>query len=144
MIFGIIALILSALFAGAAFYINFAEHPARMGLPVRAARDQWEPSYHRGFIMQAALAILGGLAGFAAYYYLGSPWWIAGAALMLANWPFTLAAIMPINKRLESKPDDDALVSDLLARWNKLHAGRTALGALAMLCFAIALMGAAA
>lgn len=144
MIFGIIALALSALFAGAAFYINFAEHPARMGLPVSAARDQWEPSYHRGFTMQAVLAILGGLAGFAAYYYLGSPWWIAGAVFMLANWPFTLAAIMPVNKRLESKPDDEALVHALLVRWNKLHAGRTVLGMIALLCFGIALMGATA
>lgn len=142
MMFAIGALILSALFAGAAFYINFAEHPARMVLPVNAARDQWEPSYHRGFIMQATLAILGGMAGFAAWYVFRSPWWIAGAVLMLANWPFTLAAIMPVNKQLESKPADEALVKSLLDRWNKLHAGRTVLGATAMIFFAIALFGA--
>ena len=142
MIFAVAALVLSALFAGAAFYINFAEHPARMVLPINAARDQWEPAYHRGFIMQAALAILGGIAGFAAWYVLRSPWWIAGAILMLANWPFTLAVIMPVNKQLEGKPADETLVKSLLDRWNKLHAGRTLLGTAAMICYSIALLGA--
>lgn len=142
MIFAIAALALSALFAGAAFYINFAEHPARMALPISAARDQWEPAYHKGFAMQAALAILGGLAGIAAWYVLGSPWWLVGAALMLGNWPFTLAVIMPVNKQLEAKPADEATVKTLLTRWNKLHAWRTVLGTAAMLCYGAALLGA--
>lgn len=61
MSFAILALVSAALFAGAALYINFAEHPARMKLPVKDTLVQWSSAYDRGFIMQASLAVVGGL-----------------------------------------------------------------------------------
>ncbi|MFM5924332.1 MAG: DUF1772 domain-containing protein [Novosphingobium sp.] len=129
MIAGLIGLTLAAAFAGAAIYINAAEHPARMGLPLDQAVRQWRPSYARGFRMQGGLAVASGLAALAQWYLSGGLLWLAGGLLMLANWPFTLLVIMPINHRLEADgADRNAESSDLLARWNQLHAVRSGLG----------------
>src|SRR3979411_2428229 len=58
-----LATLSAALFAGAAIYINVAEHPARMGLDTRSAAMQWAPSYQRATWMQAPLAIVIFLGG---------------------------------------------------------------------------------
>ena len=132
MIYGLFALVGAALFTGAAFYINFAEHPARRGLPPAYALAQWQPAYHRGLIMQSVLAVVGGALAVAAWLS-GAGWpMLAGAFALLANWPFTLVFIMPVNKLLAAQataPSDD--IAPLMRRWNRLHAGRTVLGLLA-------------
>jgi hypothetical protein len=133
---GTLALILAALFAGAALYINVAEHPARMTLAAAQAVAQWSPSYDRGYIMQATLAVLAGLAALAAWWQLGGTLWLVGALLMLANWPWTLIAIMPVNRKLKAGAGDDA--GSLLNRWAGLHAVRTLLSFAAVICFAVA------
>jgi uncharacterized membrane protein len=133
---GTLALILAALFAGAALYINVAEHPARMKLDAAYAVAQWSPSYDRGYIMQATLAVLAGVAGLAAWRELGGTLWLAGALLMLANWPWTLIVIMPVNKKLKAGAGE--ATSALLDRWAMLHAVRTLLSFAAVICFAIA------
>lgn len=57
--FEFIATLSTALFAGAAIYINLVEHPARMGCDTKTAATVWAPSYKRATVMQASLAILG-------------------------------------------------------------------------------------
>ncbi|MBR0655637.1 DUF1772 domain-containing protein [Plastoroseomonas arctica] len=134
---GLGALVLAAIFFGAAIYINIAEHPARLKLGDGAALAQWEPAYKRGYAMQASLAIASGLLGLAAWWTSGQWLWGAGAAVMMANWPYTLVVIMPVNHQLEATAPADASAETraLLIRWGWLHAGRSALGGIAMIIF---------
>ena len=100
MLIGRLALTIAALFTGAAFYVNFAEQPARLGLKDRPLLAEWKPAYRRGFIMQATLALVGFVLGAVAWWQTGELAFMAGALLMLANWPWTLLAIMPTNNIL--------------------------------------------
>jgi hypothetical protein len=130
MIAGLFGLAAAAAFAGAAFYVNVAEQPARLRLDDEALLAQWKPSYMRGFAMQASLAVIAGVLGLAAAWQLRDWRWIIGAALMLANWPFTLLVMMPTNKRLNAWPAGSAGPGSraLIGSWGKFHAVRTALG----------------
>jgi hypothetical protein len=142
MILGILALVVAALFASAAFYINFAEQPARLAIDDRAALVQWQRSYKRAALMQASLAVVGFLLGLAAWWGRGDMLWLAGALVMLAPWPYTLLVIKPVNDRLEVTAAEGAGAESrlLIERWGRLHAGRTALGVAATVIFFIALI----
>jgi hypothetical protein len=141
MLLGYLALTTAALFTGAAFYVNFAEQPARLTLDDGALLAQWKPAYQRGYMMQATLAIVGFLLGALAWWQTGHLAFLIGALLILANWPWTLFAIMPTNKILMATDLADAgpATRALLIKWNGLHAVRTALGALATVIFIVAL-----
>jgi hypothetical protein len=141
MFFGQLALIVAAVFTGAATYINVAEQPARLLLDDRAVLTEWKPAYKRGFAMQAPLAMIGFLLGMAAWWLTGNWRWALGAVLIVANWPYTLFVMMPTNNQLmamnAASPSDQT--RGLLEGWGRLHAGRSALGALATLTFLWAL-----
>jgi len=137
MLTGQLALLVAAVFSGAALYINVAEQPARLGLDDRSLLAQWKPAYKRGLAMQAPLAIVGFLLGIAAWWQTRHIGWAVGALLMIANWPVTFFAIMPTNNRLMTTdpaaagPESRAMIE----RWGSLHAGRTVLGFAASLAF---------
>jgi hypothetical protein len=88
-------------------------------------------------MMQASLAIIGGLFGLAAYFIAPDWRWVFGAVVLLANWPYTIFAIMLINRRLmDTLPAAAAAETRrMLERWGALHAGRSALGLVATLIF---------
>ena len=134
---GHLGLVIAAIFTGAALYINVVEQPARLRLGHSALLTEWKPSYERGFAMQAPLAIIGFLAGMLAWWQTGNWLWIIGALLLVANWPYTLIVIMPVNRKLMATELSSASVEtrNLLKHWARLHAGRTGLGAAAMLVF---------
>lgn len=131
----LIAFIAAAMFTGIAAYVSFAEHPARMQLDDRAALAQWKPAYARGTLMQAPLALIGGLAGIGAWYRWMSVWpWLSGGIILLSIIAYTFAVIWQTNGKLKATPLDQAGPESraLLVKWGQLHLGRTILGALAL------------
>jgi uncharacterized membrane protein len=137
-----LALIAAAVFFGAAFYVNFAEQPARLQLDDRSLLAEWKPSYKRGFAMQAPLAIVGFVLGAIAWWQTRDWLWLAGAIILVANWPYTLLGIMPTNNALMALDPAAAGPQSrrLIEKWAGLHAVRTALGAAATALFACALL----
>jgi hypothetical protein len=129
----LIATLCTSLFAGAALYINVAEHPARMALEIRMAAKQWSPSYQRATWMQAPLAVLGFLAGGAAWLGGANVGWLVAAVLIGAVVPFTFIGIMPTNRMLLAPQRDlgSSQTRALLEKWARLHAVRSGLGLLA-------------
>jgi hypothetical protein len=137
MLAGHLALTVAVLFTGAAFYVSFAEQPARLQLDDRALLAEWKPSYKRGFATQATLAFIGFLLGALQWWQSGDGFWLVGALLLIANWPFALIVIMPTNSALLAMPIEGTGTGsrELVVKWGRLHAVRTALGATATFVF---------
>ena len=136
--FEIVAILSSALFAGAAIYISVAEHPARLECGTELAATVFKPSYTRAAAMQAGLAIIATLSGVAIAFSSGSPWWLVGALLIFSVIPFTFIVIMPTNKKLlNPEPDQSSAATEaLLKKWGKLHAIRSVASTVASILYA--------
>lgn len=67
----------------------------------------------------------------------GEVLWLAGAIVLVTNWPYTLLIIMPVNCELEAIAPEDAGPASrtLLVRWGHLHLRRTMLGGLATVLY---------
>jgi hypothetical protein len=132
-----VAVLACGLFAGAAAYVSFVEHPARMECGVRIAAAEFPSSYRRGTIMQVTLAAVCLLSSVTAWLAGATLWWAVAGILLGLVIPFTLIVILPTNKQLLSPTLDKRSVEAerLLGRWGSLHAVRSVLSALALLLF---------
>jgi Anthrone oxygenase len=133
----LVAVLACTLFTGAAIYITAVEHPARLSCGTEIAATQWAPSYKRATVMQAPLAIIGGLFGLIRGVQGGGLLWITPALLILSVVPFTLIVIRPTNDRLlDAGLDRTSNEARLLLRsWGHLHAVRSVVSALASVLF---------
>jgi len=133
MVFELLAVLCAGLFAGAAIYITFVEHPARLSCGTALAVTEFGPSYRRATVMQVSLAVVGLLAAVIAFFQGRGLLVLVGGLVLVAVVPFTLIAILPTNNRLLD-PDlarESPEAAALLHRWGRLHAVRSAVSALA-------------
>jgi uncharacterized membrane protein len=135
-----VATLCTAVFAGAALYITFVEHPARMECGVDLAVTEFAPSYRRAAIMQASLAVFAFLTAASAWWLTSRFIWLLGGILVGTVVPFTLIAILPTNKKLLDPAIDKNSNStrSLLTKWGRLHAVRTALSFIALIVMLLA------
>lgn len=132
-----VAVYSTALFAGAALYINLVEHPARMECGTALAVAEFGPSYIRATRMQAFLAVVACLSALSSWW-MSKDWaWLAGAILIGVVVPFTLIVILPTNKKLLDPALDRSseTARQLLVLWARLHAVRTMCSLLALMVF---------
>ena len=135
MLFELLAIVCAGLFAGAAIYITFVEHPARLECGTALAATEFGPSYRRATVMQASLAALGLVAAVAAWAQGRGVAVLWGGLLLGIVIPFTLVVVLPTNQRL-LRPDLDrgsAEARHLLERWGRLHAVRSVTSAIGFL-----------
>ena len=139
----IVATLASGIYAGAAVYVSFVEQPARLSCGVELAVTEWRPSYKRGTMMQAPLAVIGSLAALISWWLDRDLGWLLGGLLLLLIFLFTLVVIMPTNKRLESRELDlrSEEAGSLLRRWGRLHTVRSILSGVVFLIFLFRLIG---
>jgi hypothetical protein len=133
----VVATLAAGLFAGAAIYVNVAEHPARMECGTPLAVAEFGPSYRRAAVMQAALAVIGSVAGASAWWLGAGRPWLIGAVVLSFAVPFTVLVILPTNQRLLDPGLDktSAEAHALLVRWGRLHGVRSVAGAISFLLF---------
>ena len=65
-----------------------------------------------------------------------------GAILIIANWPWTLLAIMPTNNKLMAMEpsDQNSETRALIRRWGRLHAARSFFAVAATVVFFLSLI----
>ena len=129
---GTFALAFSAAFTGAALYINLVEQPARLALDDNALLSEWRPSDRRGFAMLASLALIAAALALTAYFQTQDVRWLIGAIIVIASWPYTFFAMVPMNNRiLTISAAESGAARELVRTWGLLEYGQTAIGLVA-------------
>jgi hypothetical protein len=140
MLLGPLALAFAAAFSGAALYINLVEQPARLALDDNGLLSEWRPSDRRGFAMLATLALVAAVLGLATYFETQDVRWLIGALIVIASWPYTFFAMVPMNNRiLAVSASEPAAARELVRTWGLLEYGHTAIGIVACAAFLWAL-----
>ena len=132
MLTGALALAFAAAFSGAALYINLVEQPARLALDDSALLSEWRPSDRRGFAMLASLALIAAALALTAYFQTQDVRWLIGAIIVIASWPYTFFAMVPMNNRiLNISAGESGAARELVRTWGLLEYGQTAIGLVA-------------
>ena len=132
MLTGALALAFAAAFTGAALYINLVEQPARLALDDSALLSEWRPSDRRGFAMLASLALIAAALALTAYFQTQDVRWLIGAIIIIASWPYTFFAMVPMNNRiLTITAAESGAARELVRTWGLLEYGQTAIGLVA-------------
>ena len=140
MITGLLALAFAAAFAGAAFYVNWVEQPARLKLDDEALLSEWAPSDSRGVALLAGFALASALAGFLAYFESQDVRWVFGALIVIAAWPYAFFVMSPLNNQILSLTGKDvAAARELTRQWGLIESGFAAIGVAAVVVFLWAL-----
>jgi hypothetical protein len=84
-------------------------------------------------MIQASLAIVGGLFGLVAFLSTLDWRWLLGTVVLRANWPYTIYVVMLTHRRLmDTRPDvATAETCQMLERRGALHTRRSPLGLVA-------------
>ena len=133
----VLSVALAAIFFGIALYITIAEQPARLALADAPSLAEWKVSFEVGFMVQGTLTVLAGICGIAAWWFVRDWRFIAGGLFMLANLPWTLAMIAPVNNLLTGTGADAASAASraLIEQWGQLHSVRTGFALIATMLF---------
>src|SRR5262249_35289169 len=133
----LVATVAAGLFAGASMYVTVVQHPAWLECGSALAVRGFGPSYRRAAIMQGGLAVVGLVSGAVAWLQDSGVGWLAGGLLLGGLAPFTLVIMKPTNRRLLDPQLDPGSreASELLLRWGRLHAVRTAVGVAVFVAF---------
>jgi len=143
MILELIAILGSGTFFGAAIYISLAQHPATLECGGSVGGRFFPPMYNRAAPMQITLAVVGFLAGAAAWYSSSNVLWLVGALFLISVVPITLIVIKPINDILLS-PENDSNSPEteaLLRRWGPKHWLRSIVSGASFIIYLVAALG---
>ena len=136
-----IATVCCGVFAGAAIFVTYVQHPAAIEAGEGLAARLFPPLYRRAATMQASLAVVGSAAALIAWLAGSGFGALLGGLLLGSSVPVTLVLIKPVNDRLLASDLDPSSgeASELLGEWARLHRIRSLTSALGFLC----LLGAA-
>jgi Domain of unknown function (DUF1772) len=90
--------------------------------------------------MLASLALAAAIFGLAAYFQAQDVRWLIGAIVVIASWPYTFFAMVPMNNRiLTLSANTPGAARELVRMWGLLEYGQTAIGLVACAVFLWAL-----
>jgi len=135
--FAFVATLACGSFFGAALYISLAQVPAILEMGGEFAGRFFGPNYRRAARLAAPLAVVGSIMAMLSWLTGSGAAWLLGGLLLFAVIPLTFIRIMPINRQLldPNRPPTAPDTEELLQRWGRLHAIRTALSGLAFVIF---------
>jgi hypothetical protein len=123
------ALIFSAVYFGSTAYITLVEHPARLACSPEVALAQWGQSV-KSTPRYAASALISAAAALVHSKFAPASPWTWGSILLLTVLPFTVVALLPIQRQLV-EPNlllERIQATAKLREWGTRHSVRTCLG----------------